>query len=520
MTVYESPHAPLIVRDLSVTERVFEGLALGAPDRVVLIDAVTGDKLTAAALEADIRALAGGLTEAGFGAGATIAILAPNMPAYVTVFHGAAYAGATITTINPSYTAPEVAHQVRDSGAQLLVTVPEALETALAAVKGMDVRIAVIGADRGAPGAGLLSDLMGAPLAAQVPVDLDTHVLALPYSSGTTGLPKGVMLSHRNLVVNVDQTLVPVPVYPGEMTVAFLPFFHIYGLTVMMNLFLSAGGGLVTMPRFDLELLLRAMQDHQTRILCLVPPVALALAKHPMVDEFDLTALNVVISGAAPLGSGTTDAISTRLGCTAMQAYGMTEMSPVSHACCEGYAKPGSIGALAPGTTARIVVPETGQNAEPGGEGELWIKGPQVMLGYHGNPAATAQTMVEGGWLRTGDLASVDEDGNFAIHDRLKELIKMHGFQVAPAEVEAVLLEHPSIQDAAVLGRADDTGDEAVVAYVVTSDGKVPDLKAHCEAHLAHYKHPAQVYLLDAIPKSASGKILRRVLRDAAAPGT
>ncbi|TDL90621.1 AMP-binding protein [Meridianimarinicoccus aquatilis] len=519
MTVYESPHGQLELRDLSVTERVFEGLALGDPDRIVLSDAVTGDSLTAAELEADIRALAGGLSEAGWGAGATIAILAPNMPAYVTVFHGAAFAGATITTINPSYTAPEVAHQLQDSGAQLLVTVSAALETAQAAVSGMDMPIAVIDGDGEANGAMPLSSLMSAPLAAQVPVDLDTHVLALPYSSGTTGLPKGVMLSHRNLVVNVDQALVPVPVYPGEMTVAFLPFFHIYGLTVMMNMYLSAGAGLVTMPRFDLETLLRAIQDHKMRMLCLVPPVALVLAKHPLVEEFDLSALKVVISGAAPLGSATTDAISTRLGCTAMQAYGMTEMSPVSHACCDGYLKPGSIGALVPGTAARIVVPETGQDAAPGGKGELWIKGPQVMLGYHGNPAATAETMAEGGWLRTGDLASVDENGSFAIHDRLKELIKMHGFQVAPAEVEAVLLEHPNIQDAAVLGRADDTGDEAVVAYVVTGDGQVPDLAAHCEARLAHYKHPAKVYSVDAIPKSASGKILRRVLRDAAAPG-
>ena len=264
MTIITSRYAPVPLTGLSITERLFQGLE-HRPGETVLIDGPTGRGVTAGALMEGIRRLAGGLTERGQGKGAVTALMAPNIPEYVTVFHGVAWAGGTITTINPTYTAEELRHQVNDSGATMLVTVAPFLDTARAGAEGTKVReIVVIGE---AEGATPLSALMGTPIASQVPVDVERDVVVLPYSSGTTGLPKGVMLSHRNLVVNVDQALAAGDANPGDWTVAFLPFFHIYGLTVMMNMFLGGGANLVTLPRFDLELFLRLVQEHRARQL-------------------------------------------------------------------------------------------------------------------------------------------------------------------------------------------------------------------------------------------------------------
>ena len=513
MTIFKSPFSDVPLRDISITERLLEGLT-GDPDRVVLIDGPTGRSLTAAGLMDAIKRLAGGLIEQGYGPGHCVALLAPNMPEFATVFHGVAYAGGTITTINPTYTAAEVHHQLINSKAELMITIPAFLPVANDAAAGTAVReIVVIGV---ADGVASLDSLMGKPLPSQVPVDLARHVLVLPYSSGTTGLPKGVMLSHRNLVVNVDQGLSAIDMQPGETTVAFLPFFHIYGMNVLMNMYLSHGAAMVTMPRFDLEALLTHIQTHRVRSLLVAPPVAIALAKHPMVDKFDLSSLEFVVSAAAPLGPDMADALSQRLGCVATQGYGMTEMSPISHMMPHRKAKPGSVGPTSPNTETRIVDPATGANQGQGQEGEVWVRGPQVMLGYLNNPEATAKTM-DGDWLKTGDLGMMDEDGFLFIKDRLKELIKVKGFQVAPAEVEAELLVLPGIADAAVIGVPDDEAGEVPMAFVVLAAGAVQDtvaIQAGLRKRLASYKVPPRIEFVEAIPKSASGKILRRVLRD------
>ncbi len=513
MTIFRSPDPDITLRGLSVTERIFEGLA-GDPDRVVMTDGPSGRQLTAGALKDGIKRLAGGLNAAGLGQGAVTALMAPNIPEYAIVFHGVAFAGGTVTTINPAYTATEVHHQLADAGARLLITVPAFLETARAAAEGTDVtQIAVIGQAGAAAG---LDDLMGPPLAAQTPVDTAAHVVVLPYSSGTTGLPKGVMLSHDNLVANVDQAVPRTAVRPGETTIAFLPFFHIYGMTVLLNLYLSEGGALITLPRFDLATFLQMAQDHKVRQLWVVPPVALALAKHPLVDDFDLSAVTRVFSGAAPLGAEVTDVIKARLGCDAMQGFGMTELSPVSHASGPGDFRDGASGRALAGTSSRIVSAD-GRDLGPGEEGELWVRGPQVMLGYLNNAKATAETIVDGGWLRTGDLAMIDDEGYLFLRDRVKELIKVKGFQVAPAELEAVLMGHPGVADAAVIGVPDDEAGERPVAFIVVVPEAATDeadVMAHLTGQLATYKQIKSAIFVDAIPKSASGKILRRVLRD------
>lgn len=514
MTIITSTFADVALTDKSVTRRVFDGID---PDMTILRDAPSGRSMTGAEMMAAVRSLAGGLRAHGIGPGSCVAIMAPNLPEYCVVFHAVAWAGGTVTPINPTYTAPEVAHQLGDAGAEMLVTVAAFADTARAGAQGTGLRDIVV-IDEAPEGMLALSELMGAPLQDQVPVDLDTHVVALPYSSGTTGLPKGVMLTHRNLVVNIDQSLACAGLDAGETAVAFLPFFHIYGLQVLMNIYLAGGGGLITMPRFDLEQYLETVARHRTPRLWVVPPVALALAKHPVVEDYDLTCVSQVFSAAAPLGADVAQALAARLGTSVSQGYGMTELSPVSHLSPNGVGKPGASGVTIPNTECRIVDPGTETDLAPGQDGELWVRGPQVMRGYLNRPDATAASIAEGGWLRTGDIGHFDEDGYLYITDRLKELIKYKGFQVAPAELEAELLTHPAIADAAVIGVADDAAGELPMAFIVAAPGQtaptLEDLQAHFETRLAHYKQVRRLEVVSEIPKSASGKILRRVLRD------
>jgi len=428
-------------------------------------------------------------------------------------------AGATVTTVNPTYTANEVHHQLTDSGASLLVTIPMFLDVATAGAEGTGVTdIFVLGDATDA--AASVTDLFGEPLAAAVEVDSIRDVVALPYSSGTTGLSKGVMLSHHNLIANVAQVLGASGLDESDVVIAVLPFFHIYGMQVLMNAGLRAGATIVTMPRFDLEQFLQLHQQHGVTRSFVAPPIVVALAKHPIVDQYDLSDVKQVFSGAAPLSAELAHEAADRLGCEVVQGYGMTELSPVSHLTVEGGFKPGSVGVTAPNTETRIVDPLTGDELGIDEDGEVWVRGPQVMLGYLNNDKATAETLDDDGWLHTGDIGHVDADGHLFVVDRLKELIKFKGFQVPPAELEALLLTHPAVADAAVIGLPDEESGEIPVGYVVLRPGAEvdpADIQAFIAGQVAHYKQVRVLNIVDEIPKSASGKILRRVLRDQAA---
>ena len=514
MIIHRSPMPDVEIPDVTITAHILRHAA-DRPDRLALVDGPTGRSYTFAELSDAIHRFAGGLAARGFRKGDVLGLMAPNLPEYAIVFHGVAVAGGTVTTVNPTYGAEEVRFQLLDAGATSLITIGMFAETAAAAIEGTPID-EVLTLD-GAEGTGDARALLTADPIEQVPVDLEEDVVVLPYSSGTTGLPKGVMLTHRNLVANCVQTEPCINPTDDEVALAFLPFFHIYGMQVLMNLALSTGATVITMPRFDLEMALQLTQDRKVTRFYAVPPVVLALAKHPLVDQYDLSSLIQVFSGAAPLGAELAAEASRRIGCEVVQGYGMTELSPVSHCTVEGDFRPGTSGITIPNTEIRLVDPDTGEDQDVGSEGELWVRGPQVMKGYLNNESATRDTIDEDGWLHTGDVAVVDEFHHVSIVDRVKELIKYKGFQVPPAELEALIVAHPKVADVAVIGVADDEAGELPKAFVVRAPGAdltVEELQEYVRGHVASYKQVRLVEFVDEIPKSASGKILRRMLRD------
>jgi acyl-CoA synthetase (AMP-forming)/AMP-acid ligase II len=511
--IVRSRYPALSIPDLPLTDFVL-GHAAERGEKPALVDGATGRTITYAGLVDGVRRMAGGLAGHGVSQGDVVALFAPNMPEWAIAFYGIASLGGIVTTINSLATGEEIDRQLRDSGARFLITVPPFLDRAAGPARAAGVReVFVFGeADGATPVASLLAEDAQQPRVTISPGDL----VALPYSSGTTGFPKGVMLSHRNLVANVLQTGVGQDVREDETLIAILPFFHIYGMSVILNLGLSRGATIVTMPKFELEPFLEAMAQRRVTRAFLVPPIVLALAKHPAVDGYDMSALQLIMSGAAPLDAGLAGACAARLGCVVMQGYGLTETSPVVVITSErpGMARAGSIGTLVPNTEAVIVDVATAEELGPGANGEICFRGPQVMQGYLGNPEATARTIDEAGWLHTGDIGHVDADGYFFIVDRLKELIKYKGYQVPPAELEAILLSHPAVADAAVIPVPDEEAGEIPKAFVVLVDAAfdAEALMPYVAEHVAPYKRIRRVEVIDAIPKSASGKILRRVL--------
>jgi acyl-CoA synthetase (AMP-forming)/AMP-acid ligase II len=509
---------------VSVFDFLFGDLDEMRLDATALIDGTSGAETTYRQLIGQIELFAGALAARGVGVGTRVGVLCPNIPAFATVFHGILRAGATATTINSLYTPEEIANQLTDAQAEWLITVSPLLPGAEAAAArvGIDAdHLIVLDGAEGHPSlAAMLGEGHPAPTASFDPAE---HLAVLPYSSGTTGRPKGVMLTHRNLVANVSQCRSTIALGNDDRVLAVLPFFHIYGMTVLLNFALRQRAALVTMPKFDLTEFLRVVAEHRTTWVFIAPPIAVALAKHPLVDQYDLSAVKVIFSGAAPLDGALASAVAARLDCIVCQGYGMTETSPVTHAIPADRhdLDRSSVGLLLSGTEARLRDSETGADLEApidgvSEPGELLIRGPQVMTGYLNRPDATAEMLDADGWLHTGDVATVTHDGIFRIVDRLKELIKYKGYQVAPAVLEAVLLEHPAIADAAVIGAPDADGQEVPKAFVVVQQGADIDadaVMAHVADRVAPHEKVRQVEFIDAIPKSPSGKILRKDLR-------
>ncbi|MFF3871486.1 4-coumarate--CoA ligase family protein [Streptomyces sp. NPDC001978] len=520
--MFRSEYADVPAVDLPIHDAVL-GHAADFGDQPALIDGTDGTTLTYAQVDRFHRRIAAALAEAGVTKGDVLALHSPNTVAFPTAFYAATRAGASVTTVHPLATPEEFAKQLRDSGARWVVTVSPLLGPARRAAE-LAGGVREIFVCDSAPGHRSLIDMLASSAPEpQLAVDPAEDVAALPYSSGTTGVPKGVMLTHRQIATNLAQLEPLITSGPGDRILAVLPFFHIYGLTALMNAPLRRGATVVVLPRFELETFLAAIETHRITGLYVAPPIVLALAKHPAVVRYDLSSLRYIISAAAPLDAQLGAACSERLGLPPVgQAYGMTELSPGTHVVpLDGMeqAPPGTVGKLIAGTEMRIVsLDDPGKDLGTGEPGEILIRGPQVMKGYLGRPDATTAMIDPDGWLHTGDVGHVDADGWLFVVDRVKELIKYKGFQVAPAELEALLLTHPGIADAAVIGVYDENHNEVPHAYVVrqpTADGLTEGaVMMYVAEQVAPYKRVRRVTFIDDVPRAASGKILRRELRE------
>ncbi|MFE1273116.1 AMP-binding protein [Streptomyces sp. NPDC058758] len=521
--VFHSAYEPVSALSLPIHEAVLGGAAAFG-DAPALIDGTGELTLSYAQVDAFHRRVAAGLAEAGVRKGDVLALHSPNTVLFPVAFYAATRAGAAVTTVHPLATPEEFAKQLRDSAARWIVTVSPLLPAARAAAELAGGIEEILVCDAAPEGSGVrsLQEFLGSSAPEPV-LDFDPaeDVAALPYSSGTTGVPKGVMLTHASIATNLAQLDPFIPMGPGDRILAVLPFFHIYGLTALMNAPLRKGATVVVLPRFELDSFLGAIQEHRVNGLYVAPPIVLALAKHPAVAAYDLSSLEYVVSAAAPLDAALAAACSERLGLPPVrQAYGMTELSPGTHVTPLSAANPppGTVGRLLPSTEMRILsLDDPSKDASPGEEGEIAIRGPQVMKGYLGRPDATAAMIDADGWVHTGDVGRVDEDGWLYVVDRVKELIKYKGFQVAPAELEALLLTHEGVADAAVIGVTDAEGTEIPKAYVVRQPSApgltAEEVMAHVAALVSPYKKVRAVEFIEAVPRAASGKILRRELR-------
>ena len=523
------------IPDVGLYEYLYGGMTHEDEDRVAVVDLAGGSETSFATLRSHVDSAAGWLSRLGVAKDDVVALHCPNSVEFIVAAHAVWRLGAILTPVPLLATPQTVAEQIRESGAGTLLTLAglgdggeEASELA-----GLPTeRLVQLDTSRGLNQ--MLAERNAPP---KVSFDPATQIAALPFSSGTTGLPKGVQLTHRNLVANLAQNEDAAVVTRDDVIFGVLPFFHIYGLTVLANLAVRLRSRLITAPRFELNTFLRNHQAHGVTFTFIAPPVAVALAKHPAVDDFDLSSLRGVLSGAASLDEDLAQLVSQRLGVEVYQGYGLTESSPVTHlnhAGTPGGLSRGSIGLPVANTRHKLVDPESGEEIEvPTTEGELsapgelWVHGPQVMNGYLNSPEATATALPGDGWLRTGDLARQGSHGEVYVVDRLKELIKYKGYQVPPAELEALLLTHPDVADVAVVGWVDAEGTEVPKAFIVRQGdasadgadgadgaaGAAEEIRTFVAERVEPYKKVRAVEFVDQIPKSATGKILRRELR-------
>ena len=513
--IFKSPHAPVDIPDSTITEYVLRNAAI-LGNKPALIDGPTGRTYTYAQLPDLISRLTTGLANHGVKKGEVFAIYSPNLPEVALAFHAVASLGAATTMVPPLFTDEEIVRQLKDSGARYLLTIPQLIEKARAVTQAAGItKLFVIGETENS--ISFASLLATAPFANNTTINVDEDFAALPYSSGTTGFPKGVMLTHRNLVAMLRLMEVNQAFSREDTMICVVPMYHLYGLHIVANLGLSEGGTIVTVPRYDLDQFLQVLETYKVTVAPLVPPLVLTLSRAPQVDQHDLSALRLIHCGAAMLADKIAQDCSRRLGCEIRYGYGMTEVSPLSHASLpdRNSHKAGSVGFCLPNTECKIVDYNNGAELGANEEGEIWVRGPQVMKGYLGNPAATREMITPEGWLRTGDIGYCDEEGRLFVVDRIKELIKVDGRQVAPAELEAMLLTHPAIADAAVVGSPDEKHGEVPKAFVVLKALAVgEEIMQFMADRVAPYKRIRLIEFVSEIPKSPAGKILHRMLRD------
>lgn len=527
VNVYRSP-SPDIEIPLVTVHGLIDGVVAITPDLVACIDALTGRTISYSDLGSEVDRVAGAFVARGLAKGERVAIMAPNSIEWLVVALGVMKSGGVVTGANPGCTVDELTHQLVDAEAVSVVTTTGLLDIVTTAIRSSATMRELIVLDATAETvwpsasdsmarAGFADLLRHDSPSSAVAVGLD-DLCALPFSSGTTGRSKGVQLTHRTVVANICQVASLAPIEPADRVLAFLPFFHIMGFAVVALGGLATSATLVTLPGFEPHSFLSAIADHSVRTVFVVPPVANFLAATPLADDYDLSSLQTIGCGAAPLGGAVEEILTQRFGCQVRQGYGMTESSGcISYPRFADEPRPGASGALLPNTEGAVVDPETGESLPAGETGEVWFRGPQVFTGYLHNPEASSATIIDDGWVRTGDIGYFDADGFLYITDRLKELIKVKGFQVAPAELEALLFTHPGVADVAVIGRPDDRAGEVPVAYVVPTDAVTDpaDIANWMNGEVSDYKRLGEVIMTDAIPKNPSGKILRRILRDA-----
>lgn len=500
-------------------------------DKPCLIVGSTGKSYTYGETHLTCRRVAAGLHKMGIRKGDVIMILLQNSAEFVFSFMGASMIGAVSTTANPFYTSQEIHKQVRSSGAKLIVTHSHYVDKLRNLETKIGEDLTVITTEAPPPegclpfSALLLADDETTNSLDDVDVGGD-DAAALPFSSGTTGLPKGVVLTHKSLITSVAQQVdgdnPNLYLKSNDVVLCVLPLFHIYSLNSVLLNSIRSGATVLLMHKFEIGALLDLIQRHKVTVAALVPPLVIALAKNPTVNSYDLSSVRLVLSGAAPLGKDLEDSLRSRLPQAVLgQGYGMTEAGPVLSMSL-GFAKEptpsksGSCGTVVRNAELKVVHLETRLSLGYNQPGEICIRGQQIMKEYLNDPEATSATIDEEGWLHTGDIGYVDEDDEIFIVDRLKEVIKFKGFQVPPAELEALLISHHSIADAAVVPQRDEVAGEVPVAFVVRSNGNViteEDIKEYIAKQVVFYKRLHKVFFVPSIPKSPSGKILRKDLK-------